>query len=239
MLTNKLIIAGPCSIEDEEQMTVIADKLSSIGVCALRGGAFKPRTSPNSFQGLGIKGLDILYKVGKTYNLPIVSELVSTEYLDLFLDKVDVIQVGSRNMYNYELLKVLGEVDKTILLKRHFSATIDEFLSASEYITSRGNKSVILCERGIRSFDNITRNVLDVGAIAVLKRIGDLPIIADPSHATGRRDIIPQISKSALAAGADGLMIECHPKPDESISDSQQAFPLDKMNWLINDYLVN
>ncbi|EPY2304584.1 3-deoxy-7-phosphoheptulonate synthase [Clostridium sporogenes] len=221
--TNPVFISGPCSIENYDIVFDIASQIKKHGANILRGGAFKPRTSPYDFQGLGLDGLKILHTVGKELNLPVISEIMSIEELDYFNNYVDIIQVGCRNMQNYSLLKELGKTRKPILLKRGFSSTIKELLLSAEYIMMGGNENVILCERGIRSFESWTRNTFDVSAISLLKNISHLPVIADPSHATGKRELILPMSLAAIAAGADGLMIESHSNPDKSYSDSEQA----------------
>ncbi|KEJ00116.1 3-deoxy-7-phosphoheptulonate synthase [Clostridium botulinum A2B7 92] len=218
-----VFISGPCSIESYDILFDIASQIGKYGANILRGGAFKPRTSPYNFQGLGLNGLKILHTVGKELNLPVISEIMSIEELDSFNNYVDIIQVGCRNMQNYSLLKELGKTRKPILLKRGFSSTIKELLLSAEYIMMGGNENVILCERGIRSFESWTRNTFDVSAISLLKNISHLPVIADPSHATGKRELILPMSLAAIAAGADGLMIESHSSPDKSYSDSEQA----------------
>jgi 3-deoxy-7-phosphoheptulonate synthase len=193
------------------------------GASFLRGGAFKPRSSPYSFQGLGETGLDLLKDAGEKYGLPIVSEIISNEFLELYLENVDIIQVGARNMQNYFLLKALGRTDKPILLKRGFSSTIEELLMAAEYIMSGGNRNVILCERGIRTFETYTRNTLDLSAVPVLKHLSHLPVIVDPSHATGLAWLVEPMSKAAVAAGADGLIIEVHNDPSHAKCDGPQS----------------
>ena len=207
---------------------LLADNAEELGklVAMLRGGAFKPRTSPYSFQGLGQHGLDIIADVGRTYQLPVVTEVMSVEQLPSVCDRADMLQIGSRNMQNFDLLKAVGRVDKPVMLKRGLSATLEEFVMAAEYILSHGNPNVVLCERGIRSFDTYTRNVLDLGAVAALKHIVHLPVIVDPSHASGRRELVADLARAAIACGADGLMVECHPDPDSSVSDAQQALSL-------------
>lgn len=227
-----LLIGGPCSVESAEQMEACAKVLSGSAVQALRGGAYKPRTSPYAFQGLGEEGAVILRDTGRRHGMPIVSEVLSAENLEVAVENFDVLQIGSRNMQNFELLKAVGRVSKPILLKRGLAATIEEFLMAAEYIVSSGNPNVILCERGIRSFDSSTRNVLDLGAVAILKRQTHLPIIVDPSHACGRHELVGDLSRAAIACGADGLIIECHPQPSESVSDARQALSLDEMTEL-------
>ncbi|MEA5509641.1 3-deoxy-7-phosphoheptulonate synthase [Crocosphaera sp. UHCC 0190] len=224
-----VIIAGPCAVESWEQMENVARQMNSAPVQALRGGAFKPRTSPYSFQGLGLEGLEILSGISKKYKMPVVTEVMSIEQIEAVASHADMLQVGSRNMQNFDLLKALGQANKPILLKRGLAATLEEFVGAAEYILSEGNSQVVLCERGIRSFDNYTRNVLDLGAVVALKQITCLPVIVDPSHAAGRRELIEPLAKAAIAAGADGLIIECHPHPNESVSDANQALSLEEM----------
>ncbi|WP_088240164.1 3-deoxy-7-phosphoheptulonate synthase [Calothrix rhizosoleniae] len=222
-------IAGPCTVESSEQMHSVAHHLSGTGVQALRGGAYKPRTSPYSFQGMGEAGLEVLSEVRSHYNMPVVTEVMSISQIDAVVKHVDMLQVGSRNMQNFDLLKALGSAGKPVLLKRGLAATIEEFVMAAEYILSHGNPNVVLCERGIRSFDNYTRNVLDIGAVAALKQITHLPVIVDPSHAVGKRELIAPVTKAAVACGADGLIIECHPEPEKSVSDARQALSLTDM----------
>ena len=202
--TNVGMIAGPCSVETLEQVDETARKLSECGVKILRGGAFKPRTSPYAFQGLGEEGLKILRKVADKYKMAVTSEIMEVAHIPMFLDYVDILQVGARNMQNFNLLKKLGEIQKPVLLKRGLSATIEEWLMSAEYIMSGGNREVILCERGIRTFEQITRNTLDISAIPVVQKISHLPVIVDPSHATGLRDKVAPMSKASIAAGADG-----------------------------------
>ncbi|BAZ03949.1 3-deoxy-7-phosphoheptulonate synthase [Calothrix sp. NIES-3974] len=224
-----VVIAGPCAVESREQMQTVAAKLSTAPIQALRGGVFKPRTSPYAFQGMGEEGLRILQEVRSQYHLPVVTEVMAISQIELIAQYVDVLQVGSRNMQNFDLLKALGSIDKPVLLKRGLAATIEEFVMAAEYILSHGNPQVILCERGIRSFDTYTRNVLDLGAVAALKQITHLPVIVDPSHALGKRELVVPLAKAAIACGADGLIIECHPEPEKSISDARQALSLEAM----------
>ena len=216
------LIAGPCSVETEAQVIEVAKAVKASGATLLRGGAFKPRTSPYSFQGLGAEGLELLKKARAATGLPIVTEIMDSSQLPLFED-VDVIQVGARNMQNFELLKLLGTVDKPILLKRGMSATYQELLMSAEYIMSRGNQKVILCERGIRTFETYTRNTLDIAAVPVLKTLTHLPVIIDPSHATGRSALVPSLSMAAVAAGADGLIIEVHNDPEHALCDGPQS----------------
>jgi 3-deoxy-7-phosphoheptulonate synthase len=229
-----LIIGGPCTVESMEQMEAVASKLKDGPVQALRGGVFKPRTSPYSFQGMGQAGLDIFTAVRERHNVPVVTEVMSTEQLPAVAAQADMLQIGSRNMQNFELLKALGSVNKPILLKRGLSATIEEFIMAAEYILACGNPNVILCERGIRSFDTFTRNVLDLGAVVALRQLTHLPVIVDPSHAAGKRELVADLARAAVACGADGLIIECHPEPEKSVSDARQALSLEEMVALIH-----
>ncbi len=216
---NVPLLAGPCSVESEEQMEAIAAPLAAEGVRLLRGGAFKPRTSPYSFQGLGEEGLRIMRKVADRHGMKVVSEVMDHTEIPMMLNYVDMLQVGARNMQNYILLKELGKVARPILLKRGPSATIEELLLSAEYILSGGNREVVLCERGIRTFENYTRNTLDVSAIPVIQKLSHLPIVADPSHGTGLRDKVSPMARASLAAGADGLMIEVHHQPEKALSD--------------------
>jgi len=229
-----IVIAGPCSVESLEQMEIVASSLRKLGIRCLRGGAFKPRTSPYDFQGLGVQGIEILRKVADQYGMIVVSEIMSVSQLDLFLSYVDILQVGARNMHNYDLLKALGTVQKPILLKRGLSATIEELLYAAEYIALQGNQWIILCERGIRTYEKATRNTLDISAVPILKSESCLPVIVDVSHSTGRKDIMLPVAKAALAAGADGLMIEVHPNPPKALSDSNQQMNLDEFAEFFN-----
>lgn len=228
-----LIIGGPCTVESMEQMTAVANKLITAPVQMLRGGVYKPRTSPYSFQGLGIEGLKILASVRQRYNIPVVTEVMSIPQIESVVTSADMLQIGSRNMQNFELLKAVGKTSKPVMLKRGLAATIEEFLMAAEYILSHGNPNVVLCERGIRSFDSYTRNVLDLSAVAALKQLTHLPVIVDPSHAVGKRELVPSLAKAAVACGADGLMVECHPIPEESVSDARQALSLEDMLELV------
>ena len=221
---NKIaMIAGPCSVEGEEQITFIANEVKKLGANFLRGGAFKPRTSPYSFQGLELEGLELLKIAKQETGLPIVTELMSTAYLDKFVEDVDVIQIGARNMQNFDLLKEVGKTQTPILLKRGMSSTIEEWLMSAEYIMAGGNENVILCERGIRTFETATRNTLDLSAVPVIKEKSHLPIIIDPSHATGKRDLVEPLAKAAIAVGADGLMIEVHNNPAKALCDGKQS----------------
>jgi 3-deoxy-7-phosphoheptulonate synthase len=216
------IIAGPCSVETGEQILSIAQSVKQAGAGFLRGGAFKPRTSPYSFQGLGCGGLDLLLAAKKETGLPIVTELMAIHQLELF-DEVDIIQVGARNMQNFTLLKELGRCRKPILLKRGLASTVTELLMAAEYLMAGGNDRIILCERGIRTFDSFTRNTLDLGAVPILKRQSHLPVIVDPSHATGLAWMVPSMAKAAVAAGADGLILEVHNNPEAALCDGEQS----------------
>lgn len=217
------IMAGPCSVESEEQIIEIAKAVKASGANFLRGGAFKPRTSPYSFQGLELEGLKLLKLAKEETGLSIVTEIMSTDYIDEFVKDVDVIQVGARNMQNFDLLKQLGKTNKPILLKRGLSSTIEEWLMSAEYIMAGGNDNVILCERGIRTFEPYTRNTLDLSAIPVVKKLSHLPIIIDPSHSGGYWYLVEPLAKAAIAAGADGLMIEVHNDPQNALSDGQQS----------------
>jgi len=217
------VMAGPCAVESRQQLLEVARKIKEAGATFLRGGAFKPRTSPYSFQGLGVEGLKILAEARKETGLPIVTELMDPRDIDIFMEYVDVIQIGARNMQNFRLLMEVGNVKKPVLLKRGLSATVKEWLMAAEYILSRGNPNVILCERGIRTFETATRNTLDLSAVAVLKKETHLPVVVDPSHGVGKWDLVPPMALAAVAAGADGLLIEVHPRPEEALSDGEQS----------------
>ena len=218
-----VLIAGPCAVESREQIMGIAAQLRASGACALRGGAFKPRTSPYSFQGLGLKGLELLAEARERTGLAVVTEAVDAEGVELVAEYADVIQIGARNMQNYPLLKRAGRSGRPVLLKRGMSAKINEMLLAAEYLLSAGNPNVILCERGVRSFDQLTRNLLDLTAIPVAKSLTHLPIIADPSHGTGVRDKVTPMARAAVAAGADGIIVEVHPDPAKALSDGAQS----------------
>lgn len=217
------IMAGPCSVESNEQITAVAQAVKDAGATVLRGGAFKPRTSPYSFQGLAYEGLDMLCHAREQTGLPIVTELMSPYDIDTFVDKVDCIQVGARNMQNFDLLKQLGKIRKPILLKRGLSATIEEWLMSAEYIMAGGNEQVILCERGIRTFETYTRNTLDLSAICAVKKLSHLPVIVDPSHSTGKSRMVQPIARAAIAVGADGVMIEVHNDPAHALCDGAQS----------------
>ena len=232
------IIAGPCSVESEEQIVNIAKRMKAAGANFIRGGAFKPRTSPYSFQGLELEGLRLLELAKKETGMPIVSELMSTKYLDEFVERVDVIQIGARNMQNFDLLKEIGKTQTPILLKRGLSATYKEWLMSAEYIMSEGNGNVILCERGIRTFETETRNTLDIQAVPVLQRRTHLPIIIDPSHAGGESYLVPAGAKAGVAAGADGLMIETHEDPANAWSDGEQCLTPDEFDKLMEQIRV-
>ncbi|NEP48957.1 MAG: 3-deoxy-7-phosphoheptulonate synthase [Moorea sp. SIO3C2] len=229
-----VIIGGPCTVESHAQMETVATKLKAAPVQALRGGAFKPRTSPYSFQGLGLAGLEILSDIRRRHQIPVVTEVMSIGQIESIANHADLLQVGSRNMQNFDLLKALGKQDLPILLKRGLAATVEEFVMAAEYILSHGNSQVVLCERGIRSFDNYTRNILDLGAVVALKQLTHLPVIVDPSHAVGKRELVAPLAKAAVAAGADGLIIECHPEPEKSVSDARQALSIEAMVDLVH-----
>lgn len=229
------MIAGPCSVESEKQIIETAHAVKEMGASALRGGIFKPRTSPYFFQGLGYPGLQFLLRAKEETKLPLVVEIISAEDIPLFNEMVDVVQVGSRNMHNFDLLKRLGKIQKPILLKRGFSATLDEFLLSAEYILDGGNPNVILCERGIRTFENSTRNTLDLNSVALIKHLSHLPIIVDPSHAAGRYDLVADLARAAVAIGVDGLLVEVHPRPQEALSDSNQQLNFEQFKKLMNE----
>jgi len=226
------VIAGPCSVESNEQIMEIARSVKSSGAKILRGGAFKPRTSPYAFQGKQAEGLEMLRLAKKETGLPIVSEIMNQTQIDLFED-IDIVQVGARNMQNFDLLKVVGKIKKPVLLKRGLANTIEELLMSAEYIVSSGNPNVILCERGIRTFETMTRNTLDLSAIAVIKQKSHLPVIVDPSHASGSRSLVPPLAKAALAVGADGLMIEAHNNPAKALCDGAQSLDLEQFASLM------
>ncbi len=225
-----VIMAGPCSVESEEQITDIARNVKAGGAKILRGGAWKPRTSPYAFQGLKADGLELLSMAKEETGMPIVSEITNTAHIDMFMESVDIFQVGARNMQNFELLKELGKINKPVLLKRGFSNTLEELLMSAEYIMSGGNNDVILCERGIRSFETYTRNTLDISAIPALKRLSHLPVIVDPSHAAGMSWMVESLSMAAIAAGADGLIIEVHNGPANALCDGAQSLTYDEFN---------
>ena len=233
---NKLaMIAGPCSVESEEQLTFVAEEVKKLGANFLRGGAFKPRTSPYSFQGLKYDGLELLKIAREKTGLPIVTEIMSPYDIEIFERDVDVIQVGARNMQNFDLLNELGRTKKPILLKRGLSATIEEWLMSAEYIMAGGNENVILCERGIRTFETYTRNTLDLSAIPAVKKLSHLPVIVDPSHATGKRFMISPLAKAAVAVGADGLIIEVHNNPEKALCDGPQSIRPNDYETLVQE----
>ncbi len=228
------VITGPCSVESEEQIEGIAKEVKANGASFLRGGAYKPRTSPYSFQGLGLEGLEYLKKAREKTGLPIVSEIMSADLVQRFVEDVDIIQVGARNMQNFVLLKELGKTNKPILLKRGLSATIEEWLMSAEYILSEGNENVILCERGIRTFETYTRNTLDLSAIPAIKKLSHLPVIVDPSHATGKSWMVEAMSKAAVVVGADGVIVEVHNNPTCALCDGPQSITPDSFSNLMD-----
>ncbi len=228
-----VLMAGPCSVESYEQTRAVAELLHAQGVRILRGGAFKPRTSPRSFQGLGLEGLKILRAVADEFGLLVITEALGVEHVPLVVEYADIIQIGSRNMQHFPLLWAAGETEKPVLLKRGFMSTVTEWLLATEHITSRGNERIILCERGIRSFGTETRNTLDTNAIALAKMESPWPVMGDPSHATGRADLVIPAARAAIAAGADGLLVEVHPHPDPAWSDGDQSLTLPEFSRLV------
>lgn len=227
------IIAGPCSVENEEMILRTAEKLTSLGVKLMRGGAFKPRTSPYAFQGMGQQGLDILAKARERTGIGIVTELMSTDDADAVVEATDIIQIGARNMQNFSLLKRVSQARKPVLLKRGLAATLDEWLMAAEYVMAGSNYEVILCERGVRTFSDHSRNTLDLSVIPPAKSVSHLPILVDPSHGTGKRDYVPAMALAALAAGADGLLIEVHPTPEQALSDGAQSLDFSEFERLL------
>ena len=224
-----VLIAGPCSVEGEAQMIEAAQAAREAGAHVLRGGAFKPRTSPYSFQGLGLEGMEMLARAGAAVGLPVVTEVMQPDLVEAVAERADMLQVGSPNMQNFPLLQAVGRTRRPVLLKRGFAATLDEWLLSAEYILLAGNHQVVLCERGIRGFDPHTRNVLDLACVPLLAQLTHLPVVVDPSHATGRRDLVAPLAVAAVAAGADGLMVEMHPQPNASISDAEQAIAPDEL----------
>lgn len=232
---HKVVIAGPCAIENEYQMITTAKSVKQAGATILRGGAYKPRTSPYSFQGLEEEGLKLLKQAGELVDLPTVSEVISTETFDIVEEYVDILQIGARNMQNFPLLKRAGQSRKPILLKRGMSATVEELLMAAEYIMSEGNDQIILCERGIRTFETFTRNTLDLSAVLAVKELSHLPIIVDPSHATGKHNMIAPLAKAAMITGADGLMIEVHYQPDIALCDGPQSLKPESFSTLMHE----
>jgi len=233
-----VVAAGPCAVESSDQIFRIAEGVARLGARILRGGAFKPRTSPYSFQGLGEAGLKLLREAADRFGLLVVSEVMDPSQVEMIQSYVDLMQVGARNMQNYHLLRALGEVRKPVLLKRGMSATIEEWLLSAEYIMSGGNYNVVLCERGIRTFETSTRNTLDIAAIPAIKKLSHLPIIADPSHGTGRRDRVAPMARAAVAAGADGLLIEVHHDPEHALSDGAQSLYLDQFGQLMTELRI-
>ena len=232
------VMAGPCSVETREQIIGVAEDVKQMGAAILRGGAFKPRTSPYSFQGLQETGLDLLKEAKAVTGLPIITEIMSADKIERFVEDVDVIQVGARNMQNFELLKELGKTDKPILLKRGLSATIEEWLMSAEYIMAGGNDNVILCERGIRTFENYTRNTLDLSAIPAVKKLSHLPVVVDPSHAAGMWGRVEPLAKAAVAVGADGLIIEVHNDPEHALCDGAQSLKPERFGRLMQDLKI-
>jgi 3-deoxy-7-phosphoheptulonate synthase len=228
------VIAGPCSIESEEQMMAAAAAVADAGGTMLRGGAYKPRTSPYAFQGMGLEGLRLLRAAGDSVNLPVVTEVLDVRDAETVAEWADVLQVGARNMQNFMMLEELGKMRKPVLLKRGMSSTIEETLSAAEYVLKGGNRDVILCERGIRTFETYTRNTLDLAGVAALKMLTHLPVVADPSHATGRRDLVEPMSRASITAGADGVMIEVHPDPEHARCDGPQSLTPDGFGNLMS-----
>jgi 3-deoxy-7-phosphoheptulonate synthase len=233
-----VVAAGPCSVESAEQIHAVAEAVSKVGARILRAGAFKPRTSPYAFQGLGEKGLQLIRDAADKFKLFVVSEVMDPSQIEMMGHYVDIFQVGARNMQNYFLLRALGEIQKPVLLKRGMSATIEELLLSSEYILAGGNYNVILCERGIRTFETYLRNTLDIAAIPVIKKLSHLPIVADPSHGTGRRDKVPPMARAAVAAGADGLLIEVHNDPDHALSDGAQSLTPTEFTQLMTEIRI-
>jgi 3-deoxy-7-phosphoheptulonate synthase len=230
-----VIMAGPCAVESEDQILKTARAVKAAGADMLRGGAFKPRTGPHTFQGMREEGLKLLSMASRDSGLPFVTEVMSPDTVGIVAEYADMLQVGARNMQNFELLRELGKIKKPILLKRGMSATIEEFLAAAEYILAEGNPGVVLCERGIRTFETATRNTLDLAVIPLIKELSHLPIMVDPSHATGRRSLVPPMAKAALVAGADGLMLEVHPEPEKALSDGPQSLTLQGFEKLMKD----
>jgi 3-deoxy-7-phosphoheptulonate synthase len=229
------LIAGPCSVESREQILETAHEVRAVGANMLRGGAFKPRTSPYSFQGLELEGLKLLAEAREVTGLPVVTEVLSPEDVEMVAEYADLLQVGARNMQNFRLLKTLGACDRPVLLKRGMMATVTELLMSAEYILSSGNPNVILCERGIRTFEDSTRNTLDLSAVALIKQWSHLPVIVDPTHSTGVRSLVSPMAKAAIAAGADGVMIEVHPDPEKALSDGFQALLPEELQALVNE----
>jgi 3-deoxy-7-phosphoheptulonate synthase len=228
-----VIMAGPCSVESREQIRLSAQQVAAAGAQFLRGGAFKPRSSPYSFQGLGLEGLKLLREMSDEFGLLVITEVMEISQIELMLPYIDCFQVGARNMQNFNLLRELGHVRKPVLLKRGIAATIEEVLLSAEYILSGGNYDLMLCERGIRTFETYTRNTMDISAIPVLKKLTHLPVLADPSHGVGKRDLVPPLALAAVAAGADGLLMEMHPNPDKALSDGAQSLYPEQLTKLV------
>jgi 3-deoxy-7-phosphoheptulonate synthase len=227
------MMAGPCSVESRDQLFETADAVKAAGATILRGGAFKPRTSPYAFQGLGIQGLRLLAEARERTGLPVITEVMEPNQVDIVAEYADILQIGTRNMQNYSLLRDVGRVARPVMLKRGYGATIEEWLMAAEYIVSSGNPNVILCERGIRTFETYTRNTMDLAAVPLLRRLTHLPIVVDPSHATGKRWLVKPLAIGGVAVGADGVMVEVHPRPDEALSDAEQQLTLDQFRDLM------
>jgi 3-deoxy-7-phosphoheptulonate synthase len=230
-----VVIAGPCAVETAEQVRAAAHAVAAAGGRVLRGGAFKPRTSPYAFQGLGVEGLLLLAEAGRSAGLPVVTEVLAPEDVPVVAEHADALQVGARNVQNFALLKALGSAGRPVLLKRGMSTTIEELLMAAEYVVKEGNEQVMLCERGIRTFERATRYTLDIGAVPVLKHETHLPVIVDPSHPAGRRDLVAPLARAAVAAGADGIIVEVHPRPDEALSDAAQQLPTSEFGAFADD----
>lgn len=226
---------GPCAVESYEQVRQVAEAMKEQGLKLMRGGAFKPRTSPYDFQGLGLEGLQILRQVADEYDLAVISEILNPNDIEMSLDYVDVIQIGARNMQNFDLLRAAGAVNKPVLLKRGLSATIEEFINAAEYIMAKGNGNIILCERGIRTYERATRNTLDISAVPILKKETHLPVVVDVTHSTGRRDLLLPTAKAAMAIGADAIMAEVHPDPAVALSDAAQQMNIPQFNDFMNE----
>lgn len=229
------VIAGPCSVESYEQLLKTAEHVKNEGSSILRGGAYKPRTSPYSFQGLGPEGLKLLKDVSDRTGLPVVTEVMDVRQIEIVSEHADILQIGARNMQNFNLLSEVGKAGKPVLLKRGFSNTVEELLMAAEYIAREGNDQIILCERGIRTFETATRNTLDISAVPVLKRLTHLPVVVDPSHAAGRSDIVPELSLAALAAGADGIIVEVHPDPQNALCDGPQSLNFEQFSLMMKE----
>lgn len=235
---NLVIMAGPCAVESRESTFEIAEAVASAGASVLRGGAFKPRTSPYDFQGLGEEGLKYLAEAAEKYGLLTISEVMDVEQVDIVADYIDILQIGARNMQNFSLLKAVGKINKPVMLKRGLSSTYKDFLMAAEYILNEGNPNVILCERGIRTFENYTRNMLDIAAVPVLKELSHLPVMVDPSHGTGIRSLVIPMAMATVAAGADGLIVEVHTNPDKAISDAKQTIDIEMFKSMVKSVMA-